>query len=84
MNKGSVEEAFRNLASTYLTLHKGDDGWSVNTPFEFLATNWILGIDFCEGAVSHLRIGTSDDWIPRPEGAPPDKGGAGPCGSGAS
>ena len=58
----------------YLKLkeHSGN-WWSVSTPLQFGAGNWVLYIEFSGPNVSRLKIRTEDSQFEKPPNAPPDK-----------
>jgi len=69
-----VESAVRLHRAARLQLVKNSrDAWTVTTPLEFGATNWLLYIDFRNQRVVRLRIRTEDSIDFKPPEAPADK-----------
>ena len=48
--------------------------WTVETPLEFGARNWVLFIELHDSKVVALRVRTIDSMNERPHDAPPDSG----------
>jgi len=71
-----VETKFKAQNFDHLTLvrnaHK-ETIWEVRTPFEYAGQNWLIWIVFKDGVVHGVVIGTENDILANPKGAPPDK-----------
>lgn len=74
--KAQVQQKFKSGSYKVLLFrtNRGANLWSVSTPFEFGAGNWILYLEFDKDKVIALRLRVADSITMRPrEQAPPDK-----------
>jgi hypothetical protein len=70
----SVLKNYWQHAPTDLSLFAGSsETWTVSTPLELGARNWVLFIQFAEGKVSAVKVRRSDG--PPPYDGPADVGG---------
>jgi hypothetical protein len=66
-----VLRSYWQHTSSDLQLYSGSPkSWSVSTPYQIGAREWVLRLDFTNGKLSAIRVRTADG--PRPDDAPED------------
>lgn len=71
--KSQFDRRFTEGKYQQLELHQGSNLWSVHTPIEFGAKNWLLYAEFDGANLVALRMRTPDDMRFRPgDNAPAD------------
>lgn len=74
MTAEDVEQAYAQRSSQDITMRKVTNGfWLFQTPLQWGAVNWVMWVDFSEGAVCAVRMRLLDDESRRPSAAPRDK-----------
>jgi hypothetical protein len=74
MTTEEVEQAYAGSPPQDVRLQKLNNGsWLFQTPLQWGAVNWVMWVDFSDGAVSAVRMRLLDDAERRPSEAPRDK-----------
>jgi hypothetical protein len=73
-NAESVKELFVAGHYSHLTLDEPRSNvWTICTPYEFGAKNWVLWIECVDSRIADVKIRLLDDKNTKPSDAPPDK-----------
>jgi hypothetical protein len=69
-NLFKVKNENNNLLKLY---SNNSDKWIVHSPYEFGATDWVLGLEFSSDHLVSVKIRLSDSARFKPKESPPDK-----------
>jgi len=78
MKNADVASEINSGRYPHLHPNASPDSWTLWTPTEFGAQNWVLVVRLTGGQVVSVQVRTEDSFSARPPEAPPDKGTASP------